>query len=69
VKTGRLLKFQRPGGEVHAYFYDDGGVVRASLYLLAKGYERSPVHEVTGPETEKVEAEVRDWIDCYFPKA
>lgn len=68
MKTGRLLKFQRPGGEVHAYFYDDGDVVRASLYLLAKGYERSPVHEVTGPNTEKVESEVRDWIDCYFPK-
>ena len=69
MKTGRLLKFQRPGGEVHAYFYDDGGVVRASLYLLAKGYERSPVHEVTGAVTETVEAEVRDWIDCYFPQS
>jgi hypothetical protein len=68
MKTGRLLKFQRPGGEVHAYFYDDGGVVRASLYLLAPGYERSPVHEVTGSEAEEVEAEVRDWVECHFPK-
>ena len=54
MKTGRLLKFQRPGGEVHAYFYDDGGVVRASLYLMAPGYERSPVHEVTGSDAEGV---------------
>ncbi|MCG6923619.1 MAG: hypothetical protein PVJ73_03930 [Acidobacteriota bacterium] len=68
MKTGRLLKFQRPGGEVHAYFYDDGGVVRASLYLMAPGYERSPVHEVTGSDAEEVESDVRDWLDCYFPK-
>lgn len=68
MKTGRLVKFQRPGGEVHAYFYDDSGVVRASLYLLAKGYERSPVHEVTGSDPETVETEVRDWVDCHFPK-
>ena len=68
MKTGRLLKFQRPGGEVHVYFYDDGGVVRASLYLMAAGYERSPVHEVTGSDAGEVETDVRDWIDCYFPK-
>jgi hypothetical protein len=67
VKTGRLLKFKRPGGEIHAYLYHDGEVVRASLYLLAPGYERSPVHEVTGADSDEVEAEVRDWVDCYFP--
>ncbi len=67
MKTGRLLKFKRPGGEVHAYLYQDGEVVRASLYLLAPGYERSPVHEVTGADSDEVEVEVRDWVDCYFP--
>ena len=40
----------------------------ASLYLMAPGYERSPVHEVTGSDAEGVESDVRDWIDCYFPK-
>ncbi len=67
MKTGRLLKFKRPGGEVQAYLFHDGDVVRASLYLMAPGYEESPVHEVTGANSEGVEAEVRDWIDCYFP--
>ena len=67
MKTGRLFKFKRPGGEVHAYLYDDGDVVRASLYLLAPGYEDSPVHEVTGSDADTVEADVRDWVDCYFP--
>jgi hypothetical protein len=67
VKTGRLLKFKRAQGEVHAYLFHDGGVVRASLYLMAPGYEESPVHEVTGADSDEVEAEVRDWIDCYFP--
>jgi hypothetical protein len=67
MKTGRLLKFKRPGGEVQAYLFHDGDVVRASLYLMAPGYEESPVHEVTGASSEGVEAEVRDWIDCYFP--
>ena len=32
MKTGRLLKFPRPGGDVHAYLYQDGPLVRASLY-------------------------------------
>jgi hypothetical protein len=26
------------------------------------------VHEVTGSDGDEVEADVRDWIDCYFPK-
>jgi hypothetical protein len=67
VKTGRLLKFKRAEGEVHAYLFHDGDVVRAALYLMAPGYEESPVHEVTGGDSDEVEAEVRDWVDCYFP--
>jgi hypothetical protein len=67
MKTGRLLKFKRAGGEVHAYLFQDGDVVKASLYLMAPGYEDSPVHEVAGSDPEEVESEVRDWVDCYFP--
>jgi hypothetical protein len=68
MKTGRLLKFPRPGGDVHAYLYQDGARVRASLYWLAAGHERAPVHEVAGPSAEEVEATVRAWIDRHFPK-
>jgi len=68
VKTGRLLKFPRPDGDVHAYLYQDGGAVRATVYHLAAGHERSPVHEVTGTTSEQVEADVRAWIDSHFPR-
>jgi hypothetical protein len=68
MKTGRLLKFHRPGGDVHAYLYQEGGAVRASVYLLAAGRERRPVHEVSGPDSEEVEAEGRAWIESHFPR-
>jgi hypothetical protein len=68
MKTGRLLKFPRPGGDVHAYLYQDGPLVRASLYRLAPGPERAPVHEIAGQTAEEVEAVVREWVDRHFPK-
>lgn len=68
MKTGRLLKFPRPGGDVHAYLYQDGPLVRASLYHFAPGPERAPVHEVSGRSDEEVEAVVRAWVDRHFPK-
>jgi len=67
MKTGRLLKFPRPGGDLHAYLYQDGPTVRATVYRLTTGDERTPVHEVTGSSSEEVEAEVRSWIDAHFP--
>jgi hypothetical protein len=68
MKTGRLLKFPRPGGDVHAYLYQDGPLVRASLYRLAHGPERAPVHEIAGQSDEEVEAVVRAWVERHFPK-
>jgi hypothetical protein len=68
MKTGRLLKFPRPGGDVHAYLYQDGLLVRASLYRLAPGPARAPVHEITGESAEEVEAVVREWVDRHFPR-
>jgi hypothetical protein len=68
MKTGRLLKFPRPTGDVHAYLYQEGDTVRATVYLLAPGHERAPVHEVTGASPEEVEAEVRSWIDAHYPR-
>jgi hypothetical protein len=68
MKTGRLLKFQRPGGEVHAYFYSEGEKVCATLYLMEPGRDRSPVQEITGPSDEGVEAEVRAWVEAHYPR-
>ena len=68
MKTGRLLKFHRPGGDLHAYLYLEGDGARAVLYRLAPGQERGPVHEVRGSSSDAVEAEVRAWIEAHFPR-
>lgn len=68
MKTGRLLKFPRSDGDVHVYLYQDGDAVRATVYRLAAGDERAPVHEVRGSTSEQVESEVRAWIDAHFPR-
>jgi hypothetical protein len=68
MKTGRLLKFHRPGGDVHAYLYLEGEVARAVVYVLAPGSERDPVHEIRGPSTGDLEAEVRAWVDAHYPR-
>ena len=68
MKTGRLLKFHRPGGDVHAYFYSEGPLVRAALYLMQPGQDRAPVQQITGPSDERVEAEVRAWVEAHYPQ-
>jgi hypothetical protein len=73
MKTGRLLKFHRPGGDVHAYLYLEEAAVRAALYLFTPGpqrdADRGPVHEIRGSSSEAVEAELRAWIDEHFPRS
>jgi hypothetical protein len=66
MKTGRLLKFHRPGGDVQAYLYQEGDVVRAAVYLFAR--DEAPLHELSGANSDEVEAAVRAWIDSRFPK-
>jgi hypothetical protein len=70
VKTGRLLKFHRPGGEVHAYLYREGSAFRAALYLMSpeRGRENEPLHALEAESEEAVEAAVRDWVDGRFPR-
>jgi hypothetical protein len=69
MKTGRLLKFHRPGGEIHAYFYRDGSMVRAAVYAMSAEAEGAePMHAVTGPSEAHVEAEVRAWVEAHYPK-
>ncbi len=70
MKTGKLLKFHRPGGDIQAYVYDDGGVARANLYLLAPGRRPGePVHRFSAETVAQVEQDLRDWVDRHFPRA
>jgi hypothetical protein len=71
VKTGRLLKFQRPGGRIHAYFYLDQGVAKAALYVLTGNprADQEPAVELEAPSGESLDREVRAWVDAHFPKA
>ena len=68
MKTGRLLKFRRPGGEVHAYLYKEEGQCHAALYLLSSGREDgAPVQTLSGPVESGVERDVRACVDAHFP--
>jgi hypothetical protein len=68
MKTGRLLKFRRPGGEVHAYLYKEEGQFRAAVYLLSRqGEHDAPLQTLSGPVESGVEQDVRAWIDAHFP--
>jgi len=68
MKTGRMLKFRRPGGEIHAYLYQEQGQYRAALYMLAAGREDgSPLQTLSGPAESGVEQDVRAWVDANFP--
>jgi hypothetical protein len=68
MKTGRLLKFHRRDGDVHAYLYLERDAVRAVLYLLAPGHDRGPAHEIRGATAEEVEAAVRSWVEERYPR-
>lgn len=70
MKTGRLLKFHRPSGEVQAYVYHDGGRFHAALYLLSATASRSsePLHTFSGRSEAEVEEAVRAWVARHFPR-
>jgi hypothetical protein len=68
MKTGRLLKFARPGGDVHAYIYRDGAGVHASLFVTSST-GRQPVAQLEGTSEVAVETAVRDWVEERFPRA
>jgi hypothetical protein len=70
VKTGRLLKFHRPGAEVHAYLYRDGASFRASVYLMGpeKGAPGEPLQRLEAPTDVEIEAAVRTYVDQRFPR-
>ena len=68
MKTGRLLKFHRPGVDVQAYIYQEAGVFRASVYVLgAQGGGGNAVETLSGRTEAGVERELRAWVATHFP--
>ena len=68
MKTGRLLKFHRPGGDVQAYLYQEAGLFRASVFVLGpSGRKDEPLQVLTGDSESAVERELRAWVDVHFP--
>ncbi len=68
MKTGRLLKFRRPAGDVHAYLYREGGNVQAAIYVAARAGGAPPAVTFSGTSEAEVEAQVRVWVDEHFPR-
>jgi hypothetical protein len=71
MKTGRLLKFPRPGGDVQAYVYREGSEYRAAVYVVAPGQGPAPLpaESFSGATEADVEAAVRAWVERNHPKA
>lgn len=70
MKTGRLIKFQRPGVEVQAYLYREGGLYQAAMFLYAgdRTPPGDPLPTITGPTEAKVEEAVRAWVEKNYPR-
>jgi hypothetical protein len=68
VKTGRLLKFQRPGGDVQAYLYQEDGIFRASVFVLTPSAGGGdPQATLTGKTEAAVESALRAWLEEHYP--
>jgi hypothetical protein len=68
VKTGRLLKFQRPGGDVQAYLYQEDGLFRASVFVLSPSANPGDAQATLTGETEAaVESALRAWLEEHYP--
>jgi hypothetical protein len=70
MKTGKLMKFTRPAGDVQAYLYRDADLFRASLYVMAgDARSREPVHPLADPSEETLLTEIRAWVEAHYPRA
>ncbi len=71
MKTGRLIKFQRPGGEVQAYLYREAGQYHAAMFLYCpeRNTNGEPLPTITGATEAKVEEAVRAWVEKNYPRA
>ena len=69
MKTGRLIKFQRPGAAVHADVYREGNEFYASIFLLAPGkFRQEPMATLKGPSEAELETRLRAWVEEKYPR-
>lgn len=70
MKTGRLLKFERSGASVQAYFYREAGRLHASVFVLQPGSPASsePFARFSGETDVELERVVREFVDQRFPR-
>jgi hypothetical protein len=70
MKTGRLLKFHRPGADVQAYVYRDGNAYHAAVYVAVAGKGLAPreAESFSGVTEAGVESDVRAWVERNYPK-
>ena len=70
MKTGKLMKFPRPDGDIQAYLYKDAGTFKASLYLLSGGARSNePLHTLADSDEDVLLAEVRAWVQANYPRS
>ena len=68
MKTGRLLKFQRPGGDVQAYLYQEAGSFHASVFVQGPSARTGDAQATLTGETEAaVESALRAWVEEHYP--
>jgi hypothetical protein len=68
MKTGRLLKFHRPAGDIQAYLFREQDVYRGVVYLLTAQADEAPVHVEEGSSLADVEDGIRAWVERHFPR-
>lgn len=70
LKTGRLLKFEREGVSVQAYFYREGGALHASVFALEVGRAPAadPLARFSAESDTELERVVRAFVDERFPR-
>jgi hypothetical protein len=70
VKTGRLLKLQRRGTDIHVYLYQDAAAFKAAIYVRGASAAEgaAPTHEIAGTSGRLVEEAARAWIDARHPR-
>ena len=53
---------------MQAYLYQEGGVFRASVFVLGpSGRKDEPLQILTGPSESAVERDLRAWVEAHFP--
>ncbi len=67
MKTGRLIKFHRPDGDIQAYLFHEAGRFHGVVYRLADPAAQE-VHREDGTDEHALEESVRAWVEHHYPK-